>query len=134
MADDLISLLRVAGILVSVSSSTGSKFAVRDKPVFTFCDLALRPYMIDIQFAYELDSTQLNAITDRPVSLAAEIDGHPCSFYPTLAGRSDELNATTAFEFALRKFGTLALVPLQFGHGLKAHLRHLCWAEGVTDA
>lgn len=88
-ADALIAMLRAADVLVCDTSSVVPEFALQGKPVVTFRNNAVQPYMIDIGEAAALEPALRRAFAPEP-TLRAELDTLSAQIHPYRDGRSSE--------------------------------------------
>ncbi len=88
-ADALIAMLRAADVLVCDTSSVVPEFALQGKPVVTFRNNAVQPYMIDIGEAAALEPALRRAFAPEP-ALRAELDTLSAQIHPYRDGRSSE--------------------------------------------
>lgn len=88
-ADELISMLRAAEVMLCDTSSAVPEFAVQGKPVVTFRNRAPKPYMIDIDRVDALDAALATAF-DPDVELRNALDELSAQIHPYRDGRSSE--------------------------------------------
>ncbi|ANB16564.1 CDP-glycerol glycerophosphotransferase family protein [Dokdonella koreensis] len=96
-ADALVPMLRAADVLVCDTSSVVPEFALQGKPVVTFRNNAVQPYMIDIAEPAALEPALRRAFAAEP-ALRAELDALAARIHPYRDGRSSQrvLAATEA--------------------------------------
>lgn len=88
-ADALIPMLRAADALVCDTSSVVPEFALQGKPVVTFRNNAVQPYMIDIAEATQLETALRRAFAPEP-ALRTALDTLVAQIHPYRDGRSSE--------------------------------------------
>lgn len=88
-ADQLVSMLRAADVMVCDTSSAVPEFAVQGKPVVTFRNRAPKPYMIDIDAVDQLDAALQRAFHPES-ALTAALDELAAQIHPYRDGNSSE--------------------------------------------